>query len=224
MELKFGNQTMDFRPTKIIAVARNYHEHAKEMGSKILTEPRFFLKPPSSLIGDGGTIILPKESERVDHEVELAVIIGKRCSKITSEDAGRYILGYSILIDVTARDLQADAKKNGMPWTISKGYDTFAPFGPRIVPAVGIDPGNLSIRLKINGETRQQGNTRDMIFSVSELISYISHIMTLEPMDIIATGTPEGVGPINDNDTIEAWIDGIGTLKINTKRESGKHL
>ncbi|MBU4484269.1 fumarylacetoacetate hydrolase family protein [bacterium] len=219
MEIQYRNSFIDLKPTKILAVARNYHEHAKEMGGAAPTEPKFFLKPPSSIIGNKGTIILPQQSKRVDHEVELAVVISQKCSKVSSQDALNFIMGYSIIIDVTARDLQNEAKKSGMPWTISKGFDTFTPIGPKIISANEIDPSNLNIWLKINGEFKQRGNTKDMIFSIDELISYISSIMTLEPMDIIATGTPEGVGPIAKGDLIEAGIDGIGALTLTTNYE-----
>ncbi len=219
MLLSYGNGEIDLKPSKIIAVARNYKAHAKEMGAELPSEPCFFLKPPSSLLPDKGTVILPDVSSQVDHEVELAVIIGSRVKQIATADVDGALLGYTILIDVTARDIQSGAKKRGMPWTIAKGFDTFAPLGPRIVPAKDIDPSCLDIWLKVNGEFRQQGNTNLMVFSVSELVSYVSKMMTLEPMDVIATGTPSGVGPIQDGDLIESGIEKIGTLSITVVRE-----
>lgn len=217
--LEYRNGKIDLRPSKIIAVARNYKAHAKEMGAELPTEPNFFLKPPSSLLPDKGRVILPAVSSRVDHEVELAVIIGSRVKQIAAADVSDALFGYTILIDVTARDIQSAAKKKGMPWTIAKGYDTFAPLGPRVVAAQDIDPSCLDIWLKVNGEFRQQGNTNLMIFPVAELISYISKIMVLEPMDVIATGTPSGVGPMQDGDLVEAGIEKIGTLSFTAVRE-----
>jgi 2-keto-4-pentenoate hydratase/2-oxohepta-3-ene-1,7-dioic acid hydratase in catechol pathway len=164
-------------------------------------------------------VILPRVSKRVDHEIELAVIMKTRCRKISSQNALKNILGYTVIVDITARDIQSKAKKQGMPWTIAKGFDTFAPIGPKIVPANQINPNNLDIWLKVNGEYKQQSNTKNMIFSVEELISFISKIMTLETMDIIATGTPEGIGPIKHGDTIEAGIQGIGILKFSAEQE-----
>lgn len=214
MKIIFNHKQIDFKPTKIIAVAKNYHAHAKEMGGSAPTEPKFFLKPPSSLIGNEGAIILPHQSRRVDYEVELAVVISKSCKNIRELDAKNYIMGYSIIIDVTARDIQDAAKKDGMPWAIAKGFDTFAPFGPQIVEPTKLNPSGLDIWLKQNGVLKQKGSTKNMIFNVYQLISYVSQIMTLEPMDIIATGTPEGVGPVSSGDIIEAGIDGIGAMKI----------
>lgn len=218
MIIDFENSHIDLIPTKIIALARNYKAHAAEMGSPVPEEPTIFLKPPSSLIGNGGVVILPSVSRRVDHEVELAVIMKTRCHQVSSENAREYILGYSVLVDVTARDIQAEAKKKGISWAVAKGFDTFAPLGPRVVPATALNPRTCDIWLKVNGESRQQGNTGDMIFPVEDLISHISTIMTLEPMDIIATGTPEGVGPMQDGDNIEAGIEGIGTLTFTAHR------
>jgi len=219
MIIEFNGTSMDLIPTKIVAVARNYRAHAQEMESPVPEKPTIFLKPPSSLVGDKSIVVLPKVSQRVDHEVELAVIMKTRCKNVSAEQAYQHIMGYTICIDVTARDIQAEAKKKGLSWTISKGFDTFAPTGPKIVSQDSIDPHNADIWLKINRNYKQQGNTRNMIFSVGELISYISEIMTLEPMDIIATGTPEGVGPLKDKDVIEAGIQGIGVLTVTAHQE-----
>ena len=219
MIIEFNDTSIDLIPTKIVAVARNYRAHAQEMGSPVPEEPTIFLKPPSSLVGDKSTVILPKVSQRVDYEVELAVIMKTRCKNVSAEQAYQHIMGYTICIDVTARDIQAEAKKKGLPWAVPKGFDTFSPTGPKIVPPDAIDPHNADIWLKINNTYRQRGNTKNMIFLVGELISYISMVMTLEPMDIIATGTPEGVGPMEDGDIIEAGIDGIGTLRFTAQKE-----
>ncbi len=214
IELPFYDRMLKISPTKIVCLGRNYAKHAEEMRSEVPREPIIFLKPPSSLIGPEEKIILPEKSKNVHHEVELAVVIGKRAKNVGVEDAMDYVLGYTILLDITARDLQDEAKRKGLPWSLAKGFDTFAPIGPRVAAAGEIEPHNLEIGLKINGKVRQRGNTSDMIFKIPEIISYISSIMTLEPGDIIATGTPEGVGKIEHGDVIDAWIEGIGTLRV----------
>ncbi|AEH24720.1 fumarylacetoacetate hydrolase family protein [Pyrococcus yayanosii] len=219
IRLPFRDGYYEVRPTKIIALAKNYAEHAREMGSDIPEKPVFFLKPPSALIGPNSTIILPRISKRVDHEVELAVIIGKRAKNVPAKRAMEFVLGYTIMLDITARDLQAEAKRKGLPWTIAKGFDTFAPIGPRVVDRRELDPSDLEIGLKVNGEVRQLGRTSQMVFKIPELIEYISSIMTLEPGDIIATGTPAGVGPLRHGDRVEAWIEGIGKVEFDVLAE-----
>lgn len=213
IRLPFRDTFYEVKPSKIICLGRNYAEHARELGHEIPKEPVIFLKPPSALIGPDQTIILPRRSNRVDHEVELAVIIGKRGKNIPREKAMDYVLGYTILMDITARDLQAEAKKKGLPWTVAKGFDTFAPIGPRVVDKREINVDDLEIGLKVNGEVRQLSRTSKMIFRIPEIIEYISSIMTLEKGDIIATGTPEGVGALRHGDVLEAWIEKIGTLR-----------
>ena len=213
IRLPFRDGFYELRPSKIICLGRNYAEHAKELGHEVPKEPVIFLKPPSSLIGPNGAIILPRKSKRVDHEVELAVIIGKRGRRIPRERAMDYVLGYTILMDITARDLQWEAKRRGLPWTVSKGFDTFAPVGPRVVDKRELDVSDLELGLKVNGELRQLARTSEMIFKIPEIIEYVSGIMTLEPGDIIATGTPAGVGPLRHGDKVEAWIEGIGKLQ-----------
>ncbi|WP_324735042.1 fumarylacetoacetate hydrolase family protein [Thermococcus sp. SY098] len=219
LRLPFRDGFYEINPSKIICLGRNYAEHAKELGHEVPKEPVIFLKPPSALIGPNQTIILPKKSREVHHEVELAVIMGKRGKNIPRERAMDYVLGYTILLDITARDLQWKAKRKGLPWTVAKGFDTFAPIGPRIVPKEELDPSDLEIGLKVNGEVRQLSRTSKMIFKIPEIIEYISSIMTIEKGDIIATGTPEGVGPLRHGDTVEAWIEGIGVLKENVLAE-----
>jgi len=208
-------------PSKIICLAKNYVDHAKEMGvsSKdipaLSVSPSLFLKPPSSLIGPGENIIIPPQCEKVHHEVELAVVIGKKGKHITVDKSYDFIFGYSIILDITARNIQSAAKKNGKPWFQSKGYDTFAPLGPLIVDSKEInDPQNLSLELKVNDDIKQKGNTRDMIFKIKEIISYVSTIVSLEPGDIIATGTPSGVGPLSKGDKVIATIESIGKLEV----------
>ncbi len=217
MIIPFKDKDIEFKPTKIIGVARNYKAHAEEMNAKVPTRPGIFLKPCSALIGNQEPVVIPDSSQRVDYEVELGVIIKRRCKDIDESAAEKFIMGYTVIVDVTARDLQAEAKRSGMPWTIAKGFDTFAPVGPRIIPAEEINPEALDIWLKLNGVYKQKSNTKNMIFSIPFLISFISSIMTLEPMDLIATGTPEGVGPMKPGDIVEAGIEGIGTLGFSVK-------
>lgn len=193
-------------PTKIIAVGLNYSEHAKEMQEAQLKTPVLFMKPTTALLAPGGTIRRPKESERVDYEAELAVVIGKTCYHVTPEEVPDYVLGYTCLNDVTARDLQ---KADGQ-WTRAKGFNTFAPMGPWI--ETELDPNGLEIRLEVNGTVRQSGNTDMMLFSPARLVSFISGIMTLLPGDVITTGTPAGIGPLQSGDTVSVIIDKIGIL------------
>lgn len=195
-------------PSKIVCVGRNYSEHAAELGNQMPTEPLLFLKPPSAIIGHGETIRLPEISERVEHEGELAVVIGRRASNISDdEDPLAYVLGYTCLNDVTARDLQ----RKDVQFTRGKSFDTFCPLGPFIV--TGLDPLDLKVETRVNGEVRQSGRTRDMAFPVPFLVRYISRIMTLQPGDVIATGTPAGVGPLRAGDEIEVEVEGVGTLR-----------
>ena len=199
-------------PSKIVCVGRNYAEHAKEFNNPAPLEPMIFLKPPSSLIGSGGAIILPKVSERVDYEGELGVVIGKRARNVKKADAANYILGYTCVNDVSARDLQ---RKDGQ-WARAKGFDTFAPLGPCI--ADDIDPACVRIRTALNGDVRQQASTSDMIFDVPTLIEYITAAFTLEPGDVIATGTPSGIGPMQPGDEVCVEIEGIGALVNRVRR------
>jgi len=199
------------QPSKIVCVGRNYREHAAELGNEVPREPLLFFKPASALLPPGGTILRPKISARTDYEGELAVVIGRRCHLLAdSDDVRPYILGYTCLNDFTARDLQ---KKDGQ-WTRAKGFDTFCPVGPIVADGADIDPwGDVAVETRVNGEVRQSGNTRDFIFPLDVVIRYISQAMTLEPGDLIATGTPEGVGPAVAGDVIEVLIAGIGTLR-----------
>ena len=197
------------QPSKIVCVGRNYREHAAELGHEVPTEPLIFLKPPSALIAPGAQIRRPKISERVDYEGELGVVIGRTCHKLAAdEDVRPFILGYTCVDDVTARDLQ---NKDGQ-WTRAKGFDTFCPVGP--VVADEIDPwAGVGVETRVNGEIRQQGNTRDFIFPLDVVVRYISQIMTLLPGDLIATGTPKGVGPVVAGDVVEVSVEGVGTLR-----------
>ena len=213
--MKIGKK--EIFPSKIICLGRNYSEHAKEMSSEIPKEPVFFCKTTNCLIKNEEYIIYPRilnENEklnRVDHEVELAFIIKKRCKNIKSIDNKEYILGYTIFLDITARNMQIEDRGINLPWYRSKNFDTFGPIGPKIVENIK-DPHNLKIELKINGAIKQSSNTNSMIFKIPEIIEYLSKYITLNPGDIIATGTPEGVGPIQPGDLIESSIEKIGTL------------
>ncbi len=195
-------------PGKIVAVGLNYRDHAREMALEIPSEPILFMKPSTGVIGPDEMIRYPAQSSRVDYEAELAAVIGKACRDVDAASARDYILGYTCLNDVTARDLQA---KDGQ-WTRAKSFDTFAPMGPWIVTGLD-DPHDLAITARLNGEVRQSSNTANLIFSVFDLVEFISHIMILEPGDVIATGTPSGVGPMERGDIVEIEIDGIGVLK-----------
>jgi 2-keto-4-pentenoate hydratase/2-oxohepta-3-ene-1,7-dioic acid hydratase in catechol pathway len=196
-------------PSKIVCVGRNYAEHAKELGNEVPQEPLLFLKPPSSLIATGDDIVYPKLSKRVDFEGELGVVIGKRARNVQAGDAGDYILGYTIVNDVTARDLQ---RKDGQ-FTRGKGFDTFCAVGPCLVPKEEADFSSFRIRTLVNGDVRQDGSVSDMLFSVSVIIAYVTAVMTLEPGDLIATGTPPGVGPIEPGSSVRVEISGIGVLE-----------
>ncbi|MBK8575317.1 MAG: fumarylacetoacetate hydrolase family protein [Elusimicrobia bacterium] len=194
------------KPTKIIAVGVNYSDHAKEFGKAPPPEPLIFLKPPSAVIGPEDPIQLPRASRQVDFEAEIAVVIGRRTQKVTRHTAEKYILGYTLMNDVTARDLQ---QSDGQ-WTRSKGFDTFAPLGPWIVS--GLSPRRLVIESYVNGQRRQSSSTSKLIFDIPTLVSFISHVMTLEPGDVISTGTPSGVGPLRPGDRVEIRSPAIGQL------------
>ena len=200
-------------PTKIVAVGLNYRDHARELNLKIPEEPLIFLKPPSAVIGPEEAIILPAGVGRVDYEAELAIVIGRKARKVPPGSAQEYILGYTCFNDVTARDLQ---KKDGQ-WTRAKSFDTFAPLGPWI--ETKLDPSAVQVKAYLNGQLVQNSSTRELIFPVYELVSFISHIMTLYPGDVIATGTPPGVGPLSPGDRIEIEIEGIGRLVNWVKEE-----
>jgi 2-keto-4-pentenoate hydratase/2-oxohepta-3-ene-1,7-dioic acid hydratase in catechol pathway len=195
-------------PSKIVCVGRNYREHAAELGNKMPDEPLLFLKAPSAIIFSGDEIVLPKQSQQVEHEGELGVVIGRVARNIPSEeDPLRYVLGYTCVNDVTARDLQ----RKDVQFTRGKSFDTFCPVGPWI--ETDIDPQSVTVETRINGEVKQKGNTADMAFPVSFLIRYISEIMTLYPGDLIATGTPAGVSRMKAGDTVDVEVSGIGILQ-----------
>lgn len=195
-------------PSKIVCVGRNYAAHAAELGNEVPKEPLLFLKPPSSLVGPEEPVVLTKFSKRVEHEGELALVMGRRCSHLSDSDNPlSYVLGYTCLNDVTARDLQT----SDVQFTRGKGFDTFCPVGPHI--ETELDPSNVLVETRVNGASRQSGNTALMIYPVVYLIRWISRMMTLLPSDLIATGTPAGVGPLVAGDTVEVSVAGVGVLR-----------
>ena len=212
-------------PSKIVCVGRNYRDHAAELGNEVPQEPLLFLKPPSSLLGPGGIIRMPAISQRIDYEGELGIVIGRRCRNLgPDEDVRPYLRGYVAVNDVTARDLQ---KSDGQ-WTRAKGFDTFCPTGPIVsdeIDPCGFDSATaqpVTVITRLNGAVKQQGSTRDLIFAIPELLRYITAFLTLEPGDLIPTGTPAGVGAVKAGDRIQVEIDGLGVLENEFAGEEGR--
>jgi 2-keto-4-pentenoate hydratase/2-oxohepta-3-ene-1,7-dioic acid hydratase in catechol pathway len=198
------------QPSKIVCVGRNYVDHAAELGNVVPERPLLFLKPPSAIICDGDAIVLPAASQRVEHEAEIGLVVGARLKDAAEEEALSGIQGVTCVNDVTARDLQ---KTDGQ-WTRAKGFDTFCPAGPRVVPLDELgDLDDIEVMSRVNGAERQHGRAGDMAFKIPTIVSYISHIMTLHPGDLIATGTPAGVGPLEAGDVVEVEIPGVGVLR-----------
>jgi 2-keto-4-pentenoate hydratase/2-oxohepta-3-ene-1,7-dioic acid hydratase in catechol pathway len=204
------------QPGKIICVGRNYAEHAREQNVEVPEIPLLFLKPPSAVIGPGESIVLPPQSRQVEHEGELAVVIGRKGRWIQADEALEYVLGYTVANDVTARDLQ---RRDGQ-WTRGKGFDTFCPLGPWI--ETELDPADVLVQTRVNGEMRQMASTREMMFPVEQLIAFISSVMTLFPGDIILTGTPAGIGALQAGDIVEVSVEGVGSLANQVVEGSGK--
>jgi 2-keto-4-pentenoate hydratase/2-oxohepta-3-ene-1,7-dioic acid hydratase in catechol pathway len=196
-------------PTKIVCVGRNYRAHAAELGNQVPSEPLLFLKPNSSLLASGAAIVLPATSQRVEHEAEIGVVIGKRLKQVSAQQALQGTFGITPVNDVTARDIQ----KREVQFTRAKGFDTFCPVGPAIVSLSDVDIARLSVIGRVNGEQRQRGDVEQMVFDIGTLLSFISNIMTLEPGDLVSTGTPEGVGPLAAGDTVEVEIPGVAVLR-----------
>jgi 2-keto-4-pentenoate hydratase/2-oxohepta-3-ene-1,7-dioic acid hydratase in catechol pathway len=194
------------RPGKIVCIGRNYREHAKELGNEVPTEPLFFLKPSSSIIGDGEAIVLPPQSERVEFEGEIGVVIGSTLTRASETEAERAVAGVLAVNDVTARDLQ----KKDSQWTRAKGFDTFCPLGP--ISPIAHDFANITVVTRVNGVEKQRASSSEMVFSIAKLLSYVSHVMTLEPGDIVATGTPSGVGPLSAGDVVEVELVGVSKV------------
>ena len=195
------------RPGKIVCVGRNYADHAKELGNDVPKEPLIFLKPPSSLIGDGDSVVLPPQSSQVDHEGEIGVIIGKTLRRVTPTEARDGIQGIVAANDVTARDLQ----RVDSQWTRAKGFDSFCPVGP--VAAAPADLGSLTVVTRVNGVERQRGKGTDMVFSIPDVLAYVSHIMTLEPGDLVLTGSPAGIGKLSPGDVVEVEVLGLSRVR-----------
>ena len=204
------------RPGKIIGIGRNYRDHAAELGNTVPAKPLLFFKPPTAVIANGAAIVLPPESQQVDFEGEIGIVIGRTLRRATEGEARAGIAGITCVNDVTARDLQRTDEQ----WTRAKGFDTFCPVGPRVVP---MDPSRfdtLEVFCRVNGAERQHGRAADMVFSILALVSVVSHVMTLEPGDLIATGTPAGVGPLAPGDVVEVEIPGGGVLRNPVAREA----
>lgn len=199
---------------KLICLARTYPKHANEMQARPPKDPLIFLKPESAVIFNQGTIQIPPSSKQIHHEVELGVIIGKQGKEIKVDTALDYVFGYCVCLDITARDIQSIAKKNGWPWSIAKGFDTFAPISNVVLKKEVSDPNNLDLELKVNDQIKQKDSTASMVFSIEEIISHISKIMTLKPGDLIMTGTPEGVGEIYKGDILKARLNNLCHLQV----------
>lgn len=203
-------------PGKIVCVGRNYAEHAREQNVDVPEIPLLFMKPPSAVIGPGDNIVMPPQSHQVEHEGELAVVIGRSGRWIAADEALSYVMGYTVANDVTARDLQ---RRDGQ-WTRGKGFDTFCPLGPWI--ETDLDPSDVLVQTRVNGEMRQMASTREMMFPVEQLIAFISSVMTLNPGDLILTGTPAGIGQLQPNDTVEVSVEGVGVLTNTVIAGSGR--
>ena len=215
---RFQDNDTHLRIGKLICLARTYKEHATEMNTVVTEDPLLFLKPASSVIFNHGTILIPSMSQCLHHEVELGVIIGKKGKIIPEERALDHVLGYLVGLDITARDIQAQAKKNGWPWAIAKGFDSFAPLSDAVMKEKVPKPENLQLTLRINGVVKQNANTNQMIYTIARIISFISEIMTLERGDLILTGTPEGVGEIKEGDVLDAQLGSVCSLTVDVQR------
>ena len=197
----------ELRPSKIVCVGKNYAKHAAEMGGEVPKEPLIFLKAPSSLIGNGDKIVIPTWAGRVDYEGEIAIVIGRKASRISADEAWDYVEGFLPLNDVTARDMQAADNQ----WSRAKGFDTFCPVGS-VTPVDEVDLERLAVTTRVNGEVRQRGEIADLAFPIPFLLEYITRVMTLEPGDIVATGTPDGIGPLQPGDEVEVEVAGVGLV------------
>ena len=199
---------------KILCLGRNYPEHAREMEAEAPTIPVVFLKPSTALLEPGGKIVIPSFCRQPHHEVEMVVVVGKSGKDIRPDDAMDHVEGYALGLDMTLRDVQMEAKKKGLPWSVAKGFDTSAPLSEAVPRNAVRNPHALDISLRVNGALRQNSNTRNMIFGIPEIIAYLSSIFTLEAGDLLFTGTPEGVGPVHHGDTLEASLESVGTLTV----------
>ena len=206
---------------KILCLGRNYEEHAREMKAEVPVHPVVFLKPATALVHDGADVVIPEFSRDLHHEVEMVVVIGKTGRNIPAGSSYEHIAGYAVGLDMTLRDIQDQAKKKGLPWSVAKGFDTSAPVSPVVKRELIQDPHSLAISLKVNGQMRQQSNTGKMIFRVHDVISYLSTVFTLEPGDLIFMGTPEGVGRVVPGDKLEADLEKVGTLRVGIVHSPG---
>ena len=204
----------EYQIGKIVCLARNYAEHARELGNETPAAPVLFMKPASSVIGDGDTVRIPAYSQECHYEVELAVLIGTRARAVTLDQALEHVAGYGVAIDMTLRDIQNGLKAKGLPWEIAKGFDSACPLSDFVAPRAVADPQALNLKLAVNGELRQNGTTADMIHRIAQIITHVSAIFTLEPGDVILTGTPAGVGPVQAGDVMTAEIFTVGCLTI----------
>ena len=216
--VQLDGTTYDFPIGKILCIGRNYADHIKELGNEVPDAPVLFMKPASSVIDDGGTVVIPFYSSDCHHEAELALLIGKTGKNIPVEKVMEHLAGFGVAIDLTLRDAQSVQKKKGLPWEIAKGFDTSCPLSPFVSTSKVSDPQNLTIRLTVNGETRQDGRTSLMIHPIAKLVSYMSEIFVLEAGDVILTGTPAGVSQLKDGDEVQADISEVGTLRVNVTR------
>ncbi len=210
----------EVRPGKILCIGRNYVAHVIEMGGREGDEPVVFLKPSTALVADGGEVVIPRQSTDVHHEVELVAVVGTAGKDIAQADALGHVAAYAVGLDMTARDLQAEAKAGGKPWSVAKGFDTFAPLGPLVDASDVADPQALEVSLAIDGEVRQHGSTSHMAFSVARIVSFLSSAFTLEPGDLIYTGTPEGVGPVRAGETLVATVTGFPSLAVTVRSQA----
>ncbi len=210
----FRGESRQIQVGKILCLGQNYPEHAKEMRGAVPEAPVIFLKPSTALLHDGGTVLAPPATEELHHEVELVLLIGKEGRNIPSGDGLQYVGGYGVGLDMTMRDVQREAKKKGEPWSVAKGFDTSAPVSAFVRKETVRDPGNLLLSLKVNGTLRQHSSTGKMMFGIDRIIAYLSGIFTLEPGDLVFTGTPEGVGKVVAGDVLDAEIERVGTLHV----------
>ena len=215
--IEFDGSSEKIPVGKILCLGRNYSAHAREMHAETLESPVVFLKPPTALLHEGGKIVIPSCSRDVHHEIEMVVAIGKDGKHISADRAFEYVSGYAVGLDMTLRDVQSEAKKKGLPWSVAKGFDTSAPVSRFVHTKQVKDPHALEMTLRVNGVVRQHSNTSNMMFRVEEMISYISSIFSLEAGDLIYTGTPEGVGGVVSGDLLEAELESVGTLRVSVQ-------